>query len=192
MAGLRDKDVLQPAGRMVAAASEVAAVSAHPGRHHHRRAGARRAAGRERAGPALWRRAGRHPRGPGAAGAGRPGGAPRPGRHLGGAAGPDRARAKLSRRAAWSRCIAPAWPPQHASDAEIAAIRATLDDGEAAVRDNDQAALAAMDEAFHVAVAAASGNRTLAKMVVTPASPDRALLALCHARARRPTTAWRR
>ncbi len=54
-----------------------------------------------------------------------------------------------------------------ASEAEIAAIRATLDEGEAAVQDNDQAALAAMDEAFHVAVAAASGNRALAKMVVT-------------------------
>ena len=56
---------------------------------------------------------------------------------------------------------------QRASDDEIAAIRATLDDGEAAVRDNDQAALAAMDEAFHVAVATASDNRTLAKMVVS-------------------------
>jgi DNA-binding GntR family transcriptional regulator len=56
---------------------------------------------------------------------------------------------------------------QHATDAEIAAIRATLDDGEAAISDNDSAALASMDEAFHVAVAAASGNRTLAKMVVT-------------------------
>jgi DNA-binding GntR family transcriptional regulator len=55
----------------------------------------------------------------------------------------------------------------HASDAEIAAIRATLADGEAAIEDNDQATLAAMDEAFHVAVAAASGNRALAKMVVT-------------------------
>jgi DNA-binding GntR family transcriptional regulator len=55
----------------------------------------------------------------------------------------------------------------HASDEDIAAIRATLDDGEAAVEDNDQAALAAMDEAFHVAVAATSGNRALAKMVVT-------------------------
>lgn len=55
----------------------------------------------------------------------------------------------------------------HASDEEIAGIRATLDDGEAAIQDNDQAALAAMDEAFHVAVAAASGNRSLAKMVVT-------------------------
>jgi len=55
----------------------------------------------------------------------------------------------------------------HASDEDIADIRATLDDGEAAVQDNDQAALAAMDEAFHVAVAAASGNRALAKIVVT-------------------------
>jgi len=55
---------------------------------------------------------------------------------------------------------------QRASDEEITQIRATLDDGEVAVEDNDQAALAAMDEAFHVAVAAASGNRTLAKMVV--------------------------
>jgi len=56
---------------------------------------------------------------------------------------------------------------QNASDQEITGIRATLDDGELAVRANDQAALAAMDEAFHVAVAAASHNRTLAKMVVT-------------------------
>ena len=55
----------------------------------------------------------------------------------------------------------------HASDAEIAAIRATLADSEQAVADNDSAALAAMDEAFHVAVAQASHNRTLAKMVVT-------------------------
>jgi DNA-binding GntR family transcriptional regulator len=56
---------------------------------------------------------------------------------------------------------------QNASDEEIAAIRATLDNGEEAVRANDQAALAAMDEAFHVAVAAGSHNRTLAKMVIT-------------------------
>jgi DNA-binding GntR family transcriptional regulator len=48
---------------------------------------------------------------------------------------------------------------------EIAAIRATLENGEDAVRRNDARALAAMDEAFHVAVATASGNRTLAKMV---------------------------
>jgi DNA-binding GntR family transcriptional regulator len=56
---------------------------------------------------------------------------------------------------------------KNASDEEIARIRATLDNGEEAVRANDRAALAAMDEAFHVAVAAASHNRTLAKMVVT-------------------------
>jgi DNA-binding GntR family transcriptional regulator len=53
----------------------------------------------------------------------------------------------------------------NASPADIAAIRATLQDGETAVRKNDARALAAMDEAFHVAVASASGNRTLAKMV---------------------------
>jgi DNA-binding GntR family transcriptional regulator len=56
---------------------------------------------------------------------------------------------------------------QNANDEEIAEIRATLDNGEDAVRADDQAALAAMDEAFHVAVAAASHNRALAKMVVT-------------------------
>ena len=56
---------------------------------------------------------------------------------------------------------------QNARDEEIAGILATLDNGEEAVRANDQTALAAMDEAFHVAVAAASHNRTLAKMVVT-------------------------
>jgi DNA-binding GntR family transcriptional regulator len=52
-----------------------------------------------------------------------------------------------------------------AGPSEIADIRATLADGEEAVRRNDSRALAAMDEAFHVAVATASGNRTLAKMV---------------------------
>ncbi len=55
----------------------------------------------------------------------------------------------------------------HASEEEIAAIRATLDGAEEAVRNNDVRALAIMDEAFHVAVAAASGNRTLAKIVVS-------------------------
>ncbi|HVV28666.1 MAG TPA: GntR family transcriptional regulator [Rhizomicrobium sp.] len=54
-----------------------------------------------------------------------------------------------------------------AGNEESAGIRATLEGGEAAVAANDAAALAAMDEAFHVAVAAASGNRALAKMVVT-------------------------
>jgi DNA-binding GntR family transcriptional regulator len=56
---------------------------------------------------------------------------------------------------------------ENASDEEIAAIRATLDNGEEAIHDNDQAGLAAMDEAFHVAVAAGSHNRALAKMVIT-------------------------
>ncbi|HVW75323.1 MAG TPA: GntR family transcriptional regulator [Rhizomicrobium sp.] len=56
---------------------------------------------------------------------------------------------------------------QNATEEEIAGIRATLDNGEEAVRADDQAALAAMDEAFHVSVAAASHNRALAKMVVT-------------------------
>src|SRR5258706_9503113 len=54
----------------------------------------------------------------------------------------------------------------HASDEEIAAIRATLDDGEAAVEDNDQAALAAMDETFQAAGAATIGNRALANTAV--------------------------
>ena len=53
----------------------------------------------------------------------------------------------------------------NASLPQIAAIKLTLKDGEAAIAANDARALAAMDEAFHVAVARASGNRTLAKMV---------------------------
>jgi DNA-binding GntR family transcriptional regulator len=54
-----------------------------------------------------------------------------------------------------------------ATEADIAAIRATLDGGESAIARNDVRALAAMDEAFHVAVAQASHNRVLAKMVMT-------------------------
>ena len=54
-----------------------------------------------------------------------------------------------------------------ASEAEIAAIRATLDGRRGGgARRTTRRALAAMDEAFHVAVAAASRNRTLAKMVM--------------------------
>ena len=55
---------------------------------------------------------------------------------------------------------------RHATPAEAAAIRATLDGGEAAVKKNDRRALAAMDEAFHVAVASATHNRALAKLVM--------------------------
>jgi DNA-binding GntR family transcriptional regulator len=54
-----------------------------------------------------------------------------------------------------------------ATGADIAAIHATLNDGESAIARNDVRALAAMDEAFHVAVAQASHNRVLAKMVMT-------------------------
>jgi DNA-binding GntR family transcriptional regulator len=53
----------------------------------------------------------------------------------------------------------------NANASEIAVIRSTLQGGEVAVQKNDARALAAMDEAFHVSVASASGNRTLAKMV---------------------------
>ena len=56
---------------------------------------------------------------------------------------------------------------RHATKEEVAAIRATLTDGETAIQRNDARALAAMDEAFHVAVANASHNRTLARMVTT-------------------------
>ncbi len=73
----------------------------------------------------------------------------------------------------------------HASDEEIAAIRATLDEGEKAVADNDAAALAAMDEAFHVAVAGRQRQSHPGQDGGDPASPDGALLALCHARSHR-------
>lgn len=56
---------------------------------------------------------------------------------------------------------------RHATDEEIVAIRATLESGETAIARNDPRALAMMDEAFHVAVATASHNRVLAKMVMT-------------------------
>lgn len=54
-----------------------------------------------------------------------------------------------------------------ANDADVAAIQATLDAGENTIAKNDARALAVMDEAFHVAVAEASHNRVLAKMVMT-------------------------
>lgn len=54
-----------------------------------------------------------------------------------------------------------------ATEADIIAMRATLDEGENAVANNDMRALAAMDEAFHAAVAQASHNRVLAKMVTS-------------------------
>jgi DNA-binding GntR family transcriptional regulator len=54
-----------------------------------------------------------------------------------------------------------------ATETEIEAICRTLDAGEAAIVRNDARALAMMDEAFHVAVASASHNRVLAKMVMS-------------------------
>ena len=56
---------------------------------------------------------------------------------------------------------------RNATKAESEAIHATLEVGEAALARNDAQALAAMDEAFHVAVARATHNRTLAKLVMT-------------------------
>ena len=86
---------------------------------------------------------------------------------IGGAAGPGGgARGLRGPRPDRSRMRA-VWPPSARTEAEIAAIRATLEDGEDAVAANDAGALAAMDEAFHVAVATASHNRALAKMVTT-------------------------
>ena len=55
---------------------------------------------------------------------------------------------------------------KNATPAEAEAIRATLANGETLIRENDSRALAAMDEAFHIAVASASHNRTLAKLVM--------------------------
>ena len=56
---------------------------------------------------------------------------------------------------------------RHANDADIRVIFETLDAGEQAIAKHDARALAAMDEAFHVAVAQASHNRVLAKMVMS-------------------------
>jgi DNA-binding GntR family transcriptional regulator len=55
---------------------------------------------------------------------------------------------------------------RHADAADIAAIAATLKGGAKAIAGKDVRALATMDEAFHVAVAQASHNRVLAKMVI--------------------------
>ena len=55
---------------------------------------------------------------------------------------------------------------RHATAAEMDAIQACLAVGEAAIAAGDARALAAMDEAFHLAVASASHNRSFAKLVV--------------------------
>ena len=56
---------------------------------------------------------------------------------------------------------------ENATDADIDAIKASFAGADTAITRNDVRALVAMDRAFHVAVASASHNRTLAKMVVT-------------------------
>jgi DNA-binding GntR family transcriptional regulator len=55
---------------------------------------------------------------------------------------------------------------RRASPAEVDAIQDCLAVGEAAILAGDARALAAMDEAFHLAVASASHNRSFAKQVV--------------------------
>lgn len=75
-----------------------------------------------------------------------------------------------AREAFEARCLVElhcaALAAQYATAQEVAEIHATLAEGEQLIAERDDAALATMDEAFHVAVASASHNRTLAKMVV--------------------------
>jgi DNA-binding GntR family transcriptional regulator len=54
---------------------------------------------------------------------------------------------------------------QHATPSEIAVIAAAFQGAEEAIAKDDSRAVVAMDEAFHLGVAAASHNRTLARMV---------------------------
>ena len=56
---------------------------------------------------------------------------------------------------------------RNATPDEARAIAATLAQGEALIRRGDMGALAAMDEAFHTAVASASHNSVLAKLVIS-------------------------
>ncbi len=55
---------------------------------------------------------------------------------------------------------------RHASKADIAAIKAVFDDAEAAAKARDLPALVAMDQRFHAAVARASGNLALARILI--------------------------
>jgi len=55
----------------------------------------------------------------------------------------------------------------HATRSEIAEIRSAFDDAEAMLARKDFRALVSMDQAFHMAVAAASHNLELARVVVT-------------------------
>jgi DNA-binding GntR family transcriptional regulator len=55
---------------------------------------------------------------------------------------------------------------RHSNAADIKAIRSSFDGAEAAIARNDNDAIVAMDRTFHVAVANASQNRILAKIVL--------------------------
>ncbi|MFT4253703.1 MAG: GntR family transcriptional regulator [Caulobacter sp.] len=55
---------------------------------------------------------------------------------------------------------------RHASKADIAAIKAVFDGAEEAARNRDLPALVAMDQRFHAAVARASGNLALARILI--------------------------
>ncbi|MGR4863043.1 GntR family transcriptional regulator [Caulobacter sp. LARHSG274] len=55
---------------------------------------------------------------------------------------------------------------KYASKAQAAAIRAAFDGGETAARDRDLPALVSMDQRFHAAVARASGNLALARILI--------------------------
>lgn len=55
---------------------------------------------------------------------------------------------------------------RHASKADIAAIKAVFDGAEAAAKSRDLPALVAMDQRFHAAVARASGNLALARILI--------------------------
>ena len=78
---------------------------------------------------------------------------------------------------------------RHATPHEIDVINSAFDNADEAVAKNDVRALVAMDQAFHVAVASASHNRTLAEDGGDAASPGGALLALRDGRRRPPMAA---
>ena len=54
----------------------------------------------------------------------------------------------------------------HATPDDLAALTGAFDGGEAAIRANDHRALVDMDQRFHTALARASGNATLARILI--------------------------
>jgi DNA-binding GntR family transcriptional regulator len=55
---------------------------------------------------------------------------------------------------------------RHATAADVAALRACFDDAEEIIRRGDRRAVVAMDQRFHVTLARASHNATLARLVI--------------------------